>query len=330
METRLSHPWQFMYPPLQSHAQGWLEVGEGHGMYWEECGNPLGQPALFVHGGPGAGCRPDNRHWFDPRRYRIVLFDQRGAGRSLPQGRLVANSTGHLVRDMEALQRHLAIDRWLLFGGSWGATLALAYAQQHADRVAALVLRGPFTATEREQEWLYTAQGAATIDPAAWRRLSACAGLPGAAEPLAALAAQLHCGAVPAEQAAAHAWLQWEDDLMALESPGPQPLARPRPRGDSAALAMARIGVHFARHGFFLGATQLLTQSARLAAVPGVIVQGERDLVTPPASAQALHRAWSGSLLRLVTGAGHASSHPAIAQALVAATDFFGAPPTTR
>lgn len=330
MDTQRTHAWQSMYPPLQSHAHGWLDVGDGHQVYWEECGNPLGQPTLFVHGGPGGGCTTDDRRWFDPRRYRIVLFDQRGAGRSRPCGRLVANDTEHLMRDMETLRRHLCIERWLLFGGSWGATLALAYAQRHPERVRSLVLRGVFTATAPERHWLYMAQGAATLHPEAWQRLTCTIAAAQRTDVLSALTTQLHCGDEAIEHTAARAWMQWEQDLMDLEAQVPPARALQRPCDDGAVLATARIGAHFARHGFFLGSTQLLTQSARLAALPGVIVQGERDLVTPPASAQALHRAWPGSLLRLVTGAGHASSHPAIAQALVAATDFFGAPPTTR
>ena len=324
-----SHAWQFMYPPLQNHTHGWLDVGDGHQVYWEECGNPLGRPALFVHGGPGAGCTPDDRRWFDPHRYRIVLFDQRGAGRSRPQGRLVANRTEHLLRDMETLRRHLHIERWLLFGGSWGTTLALVYAQRHAERVQALVLRGVFTATAREHSWLYTAQGAAAVHPAAWQRVTATIATSQGTDLLPALAAQLHCGDAAIEQLAARAWLQWEQDLMDLEqpdrhSPNQQAWACERPRDDGSALAMARIGVHYARHAFFLDEAQLLVHAARLCAVPGVMVQGERDLVTPPAAALALHRVWPGSQLQRLAAAGHASIQPAMAQQLIAATDHFG------
>lgn len=326
MDTQPSHAWQSMYPPLTSHAHGWLDVGDGHQVYWEECGNPLGLPALFVHGGPGAGCTPDDRRWFDPRRYRIVLFDQRGAGRSRPRGRLVANRTEQLLRDMETLRRHLHIERWLLFGGSWGATLALAYAQRHAERVQALVLRGVFTATACEQHWLYTAQGVAALHPAAWQRITATITASQNTELLPALAAQLHCGDAAIEQGAARAWLQWEQDLIDLETPDRQASARQQLRDDGAALAMARIGVHFARHAFFLDEAQLLVYAARLHTVPGVIVQGGCDLVTPPAAALALHLAWPGSQLLRVEAAGHASSHPAMAQQLIAATDHFGEP----
>lgn len=326
MDTQRTHAWQSMYPPLQNHVHGWLKVGDGHQVYWEECGNPLGLPALFVHGGPGAGCTADDRRWFDPRRYRIVLFDQRGAGRSRPCGRLVANDTEHLVRDMETLRRHLCIEHWLLFGGSWGATLALAYAQRHPERVHSLVLRGVFTATAPERHWLYMAQGAATLHPEAWQRLTLTIAASQRTDVLSALATQLHCGEEAIEHTAARAWLQWEQDLMDLEAQIPQAPALQRLPDDGAVLAMARIGAHFACHAFFLEEGQLLVQAARLRTVPGVIVQGGRDLITPPAAALALHRAWPYSRLQRIEAAGHASSYPAMAQQLIAATDHFGEP----
>jgi proline iminopeptidase len=316
-----------MYPPLQCHAQGWLPVGEDHEIYWEVCGNPAGAPALFVHGGPGAGCTADSRRWFDPRHYRIVLFDQRGSGRSRPPGELGANTTAHLVRDMEALRRHLGVERWLLFGGSWGATLSLAYAQQHPGRVTALVLRGVFTATGDERRWLYTAGGAALARRQAWRRLTE--GIPESqcGDPVATLAARMHCGEAAVEQAAAQAWLQWEQDLMDLEAnDGPAGARGPAPKPalrDAATVGAARIGVHFARHAFFLEEGQLLRDAAGLAGIPGIIVQGECDLVTPPAAALALHKAWPGSRLSLLREAGHASSDPSMARHLIAATDEF-------
>lgn len=303
-DTPSSHAWQAMYPPLQPHAQGWLAVGDGHEIYWEQSGNPLGQPALFLHGGPGAGCKADDRRWFDPRHYRIVLFDQRGAGRSRPSGRLAANTTDHLVRDIEDLRLHLRVERWLLFGGSWGATLALAYAQAHPQRVSALVLRGVFTATQTERSALYRAHQAELLDR---------------------LELQLHSGDEAAEQAAAQEWQGWEQSLMDHEWPHATFAAPPSSR-DVADLAAARIGVHYARHAFFLHEAQLLTQAEQLRDLPGVIVQGALDRVTPPAAAQALHRAWPGSRLQAVARAGHASIHPQMAQALTAATDSFVTP----
>ena len=323
------HAWQSMYPPLASHACGWLDVGDGHAMHWEESGHPLGTPALFVHGGPGAGCSPDDRRWFDPARYRIVLFDQRGAGLSRPTGRLEANSTAHLLRDMEALRRHLHIDRWLLFGGSWGATLALAYAQARPQRVSGLVLRGVFTATARESQALYGAHRSA------W---------------LAGIEQRLHCQDERIGHAAALEWVAWEEGLMSepednsrereraeprVAEPSAGRLADPRPhphplpqaaegaRANPALLAMARIGVHYARRGWFLDEAQLLRDAGRLRGIPGVIVQGKHDRVTPPAAARALHQAWPDSVLESID-AGHSSRSPEMARRLIAATDAMG------
>lgn len=321
VDTQTTHAWQSMHPPLASHTSGWLEVGGGHAAHWEECGNPLGIPALFVHGGPGAGCAADDRRWFDPARYRIVLLDQRGAGRSRPAGGLEANTTTHLLQDMEALRRHLHIERWLLLGGSWGATLALAYAQVHPERVIALVLRGVFTATARERRWLYGAEGAATLHPLAWERLIGGLGATQGSDLPDAFHDLLHCGDARTEAAAARAWWQWECELIDPE-PGP---AQTAGSGDAALLAMARIGVHYARHDWFLDEAQLLRQAGRLREVPGIIVQGARDLVTPPAAALALRRAWPGSVLHLVANAGHSSHHPAIARQLIEATDGYAA-----
>ena len=324
--TPPSHAWQVMYPPRACYDQAWLDVGDGHEIYWEECGNPLGLPALFIHGGPGAGCQPDDRRWFDPARYRIVLFDQRGAGRSRPLGGTDHNTTAHLLRDMEALRRHLQIERWLLFGGSWGATLALAYAQQHPYRTTALVLRGVFLATEAEQAALYGPQREV------W---------------MPAVCARLDGEDTAAAQRAARDWWRLEHDLMAGEDgaartpappapppplpppPPPPPVAAQSPAGTAsigtASIASARIGVHYARHGFFIDGTALLRQAHRLLGLPGVIVQGECDRVTPPATARALHHAWPGSRLCLLPQAGHASHHPAVAQQLIAATDLSAA-----
>ena len=328
------HAWQWLYPPLQSHASGWLEVGAGHALYWEVSGNPAGAPVVFLHGGPGAGCSPADRRWFDPSHYRIVLFDQRGAGRSRPQGRLQGNATGHLVCDLERLRRYLRVDRWLLFGGSWGSTLALAYAQRHPGRVTGLVLRGVFTATGRERQWLYGGGGGA-LRAVAWQHLLAAAGCDSPNGLLAATLAQLHCGEAAAEHAVALAWLQWERALMEDDEGAAAPCgtAGPlatRPREPGHALAMARVGAHFAQHAFFLDEGQLLDGTPRLQHIPGVIVQGGRDLVTPAAAAQALHRAWGCSRLHLIDCAGHASSQPAVARQLVAATDSFREPTSMR
>ena len=316
------HAWQVLHPPVQPHDSGWLDVGDGHRIFWETSGHPCAPAALFVHGGPGAGCRADDRRWFDPLRWRIVLFDQRGAGRSLPQGGLQANDTPHLIADMERLRLHLGIANWMIFGGSWGATLALAYAQCHPQHVSALVLRGVFTATATEAAWLYGAGGAggaARRLPAAWRALADAANLQPGQDLLAAMQAQLS-SADSHSLRAARAWWRWEQDLIDAEGPGLPPAPARPPLDDAAVLASARIGVHYARHGWFLAEGQLLRQAHRIAGVPGFIVQGLRDLVTPPDAAQTLHRAWPLARWRAVA-AGHASTDPATALELITATD---------
>ena len=328
MDNEAAHAWQVLYPPLQNHRHGWLDVGDGHEIYWEESGNPRAPAALFVHGGPGAGCTPNDRRWFDPARWRIVLFDQRGAGRSRPQGALHANTTAHLVADIEALRAHLNLPRWLVFGGSWGATLALTYAQTHPAQVLALVLRGVFTATRAESRWLYSADGAAATHPHAWQRLSDAA-VP-SSHLLDGLSMALNDGASGAALRAARAWWRWEQDLMAPDSDSPALAPAAPPGVDSSALfAAARIGVHYARHGYFLAEGQLLAEAAGLRDIPGVIVQGEDDTITPPQTACELHRAWPATRLHLTPRAGHASSHPVVAQRLVAATDSFAPTPPT-
>lgn len=315
MLNEVRHAWQVLYPPVQSHTQGLLPRDHGHALHWEQAGHPAAPAALVLHGGPGAGCTPQDKRWFDPARWRIVLLDQRGAGRSTPAGQLQANDLAHALQDIEALREHLGIERWLLLGGSWGSALALAYAQRHAQRVTGLVLRGVFLATLREQQWLYGSQGAAQLEPQAWARLCAAAGVDGISgtDPglLQALALRLQQG----DLASARAWLAWEAALMRHED------GRPATPDDAQALAMARIGVHVARHHHFLTEGELLQGVPTVRHLPCVIVQGREDRVTPPQAAQDLHRAWPGSVLHLLASAGHSSQHPAMAQALVQATD---------
>ena len=318
MDDAPVHAWQAMHPPIACHASGLLDVGDGHAIHWEECGNPLGAPVLFVHGGPGAGCVADDRRWFDPAHHRIVLFDQRGAGRSRPSGCVHANTTAHLLRDIEALRVHLRIERWHLFGGSWGATLALAYAQAHPQRVAGLVLRGIFLATTRERRWLYGSDGASRSHPQAWARLLAVLPAHAASDLLGAFAHALHSGDPQRESTAAKAWHDWEVALMDDDTADASAASSPP---ITTMLASARIGVHYARHDWFLDAGRLLRNAARLHAVPGVIVQGLRDAVTPPQAAFELQRAWRGSMLLTVPDAGHSSRHPLVARHLVDATD---------
>lgn len=317
----MGHAWQWIYPPLASHACGWLEVSDGHAIFWEEAGHPGGVPVLFVHGGPGAGCTARDRRWFDSARYRIVTFDQRGCGRSTAHDALAANTLAHLLDDMEALRRLLGIERWLLFGGSWGATLALSYAQRHPHRTLGLVLRGVFAGSAAERRWLYGPQGAARLQPGDWQRFIAPLARPvrDDGDLLDAYAQQLG-GADPGRRiTAARAWWRWEQSLMDDESQSPPADGA----DDDAILTIARMGVHYARHHYFLAEGQLLAQAGCLDTVPGVIVQGGRDRVTPPGTAFALHRAWRGSRLQWVDAAGHASSDAKIARQLIAATDGF-------
>jgi proline iminopeptidase len=319
--SALTHAWQVMHPPLQSFEHGWLDVGDGHAIYWEQCGHPGAPAALFVHGGPGAGSTPQDRRWFNPQQWRVVLFDQRGCGRSRAADALHANTTSHLVADIEALRLHLGLHNWLLLGGSWGATLALAYAQAHPQHVRGLVLRGVFLATAAERCWLYGdegAAGAAGQHPLAWQQLCTAAGVvPG--QPLLDTMHQRLLADNATAHAAAHAWWQWEMDLMGAEAADAAAL-HPQPSA-AQALCAARIAVHYARANWFLAEHRLLAQAATLAALPGVIVQGSRDQVTPPAAARALHAAWPASRLHEAADAGHASTHPAMAQHLINATN---------
>ncbi len=349
MDANPSHAWQLLFPPVQAFDSGWLDVGDGHAVHWSMAGHPGAPTALFVHGGPGAGCSPHDRRWFDPQRWRVVLMDQRGCGLSRAEAPLHANTTAHLVADIESLRQHLGVQRWLLFGGSWGATLALAYAQTHPQHVGALVLRGVFTATQAETAWLYGPGGAALLHPAAWQRLCAAARLQPGQELLDAMHACLQVNG-PRATAAAHAWWHWEQALMDEETGAetdddtdeetdaetgvergvdaqPDRLGAPTtpPRNgldDATALAQARIGVHYARANWFLPKSDLLTHACRLQGIPGVIVQGRHDRVTPPAAARALHAVWPRAQFHDMV-AGHASSHPDMARALITATQAF-------
>jgi proline iminopeptidase len=318
-----NHAWQVLHPPVQPYAQGWLDVGQGHHIHWEQSGHPGAPVALFLHGGPGIGCTSEDRRWFNPQHWRTVLLDQRGCGQSRAADPLHANTTAHLVTDLDVLRQHLGIDAWTLFGGSWGSTLALAYAQTHPQRVSGLVLRGVFLGSPDESRWLYgdneTAARAALHHPQAWQRLCQSAGCALGQPLLAAAHARLLANDEDAG-AVAQAWWRWEDELMGAERPPQRPPRQPK-HPHPHFLRAARISVHYARAGWFLPEGGLLAQAHRLAGLPGVIVQGHQDLITPPPAAHALQAAWPGAQLHLVPGAGHASSHPALASALINATE---------
>jgi proline iminopeptidase len=311
-----------LYPPIEPFQSGLLDVGDGHQVHWERCGNPRGKPAVFLHGGPGGGCSPEHRRLFDPERYCVLLFDQRGCGRSLPHASLEANTTWHLVADIERLRMQLGVERWLVFGGSWGSTLALAYAQAHPQRVSELVLRGVFTVRPQELHWYYQ-EGASWLFPDEWERFLAPIPMAERHDLMAAYHRRL-TGSDPAAQLeAAIAWSRWEgrtitllpdDQVDAVHSDG------------HFALAFARIENHyFVHHGFF-EPDQLLRDAHKLHGIPGVIVQGRYDMATPVKTAWDLHQAWPQAEFHLVPDAGHAYKEPGILSHLIAATDRFAAP----
>lgn len=315
------HDWNLntpsLYPPVVPYDSGHLNVGDGHSIYWEMCGNPKGMPAVFLHGGPGGGCTPNNRRLFDPERYRVLLFDQRGCGRSRAQASLRANTTAHLLADLEKMRDMFGIERWLMLGGSWGATLALAYAQARPERVSAMILRGVFTARRAEVRWLYQ-EGASFLFPEAWSRFAEFIPEGERDNLLAAYHARLHGGDDAPAVAAAHAWCAWEDEIMTLY---PQPNASSC--DEAALLALARIETHYLVNGAFIEEGGLIANAQRLRDIPGIIVQGRYDAVTPPRSAWELHRAWPQAELQMAADAGHASSEPGILQRLLRATDAF-------
>lgn len=317
-----------LYPPVEPYAFGRLPVGDDHQVFWETSGNPEGKPVVFLHGGPGGGCSPDHRRYFDPERYRIVLFDQRGCGRSTPHASapdadLSANTTWHLVADIERLREHLGVERWQVFGGSWGSTLALAYAQTHADRVTELVLRGIFTLRRSEILWFYQ-EGASQLFPDAWEEYLAVIPESERDDLVAAYRRRLFDEDPTVHVPAGVAWTVWENSTIRL-FPDAAGIAAAR-ADTAAAVAFARIENHYFSHGGWMEDGQLIRDAAaRLAGIPGVIVQGRYDACTPPRTAWDLHRAWPQAEFEMVPDAGHAASEPGIVDALVRATDRFAA-----
>ncbi|GAA4423936.1 prolyl aminopeptidase [Actinokineospora soli] len=303
-----------LYPPIEPHDSGVLDVGDGHHVYWETSGNPAGKPVVVLHGGPGAGTNPLQRRHFDPAAYRIVLVDQRGAGRSTPFADTRANTTWHLVADLERLRAHLRIERWQLFGGSWGCVVALAYAQKHAERVSEIVLRGVFLLRDRELDWLYRG-GAGNLFPEAWAEFLAL--VPPGEDPLAAYHRLL---SGPDPMGAAVAWSSWEGATVSLL---PSPATVAQYEDPRFAVPFARLALHYFVHRGWLEENQLIRDAHRLRGIPGVIVQGRYDAVCPPVSAWELHRAWPDSVLRIIPSAGHAVADPGVLAGLRAATDGF-------
>ena len=308
------------YPAIEPYRTGMLPVTGGHTLYWEESGNPEGKPVLFVHGGPGGGTDPKQRRFFDPQSYRIVLFDQRGCGKSTPHASLNENTTWDLVADIERLRTHLGIEQWLLFGGSWGSTLALAYAQTHPERVTGLVLRGIFLLRKWEIDWFYQ-EGASRMFPDAWESYLAPIPPEERADLLHAYHRRLTGDDVAVRQACAKAWSVWEGRTSTLLH-NEELVAKTG--GDEFALAFARIECHYFVNGaFFPHDGALLDGVKRISHLPCVIVQGRYDVVCPPQSAWELHKAWPSSKLVIVPDAGHSADEPGITAALVEATDAF-------
>jgi proline iminopeptidase len=308
-----------LYAPIEPFKSGTLDTGDGHQIYWELCGNPQGQPAVFLHGGPGSGCSTDHRRLFDPQRYCVLLFDQRGCGRSRPAASLENNTTWHLVADIERLRAMLGVERWLVFGGSWGSTLALAYAQKHTERVSALIVRGIFTLRQQELHWYYQ-EGASWLFPDLWEAFLAPIPQEERGDLMAAYRRRL-VGEDRAEQlACARAWSLWEGQTIRLL---PDAANAAKHAEDAFALAFARIENHYFVHGGWMDEGQLLRDAGKLADVPGVIVQGRYDMATPARTAWALHRAWPQADFHMVNDAGHAFNEPGILTHLLDATDRF-------
>jgi proline iminopeptidase len=313
-----------IYPEIEPYDRDLLDVGDGNRLYWEACGNPEGKPVVVLHGGPGSGCSTTMRRYFDPALYRVVLFDQRNCGRSRPHASdpntdLALNTTDHLLADIEALRQHLDIERWMLFGVSWGSTLALAYAERHPDRVTEIVLVGVTMTRKSEIDWLY--RGVAPLFPEQWVRF--CAGAPADARDgdlVEAYHRLLHDPDPEVRAKAAKDWHDWEAASLSVDRdarPGPQWMQ------PDFQMARARIVTHYFRHNAWLEEGILLRESHRLSAIPGIMVQGRFDLGAPLVTAWELSRAWPEGQLIVVSGAGHTANDPGMTEAVIAATDSF-------
>jgi len=311
-----------LYPSLRTHRTGRLKVSPLHEIYYEESGNPSGKPVVFLHGGPGGGTNPQMRRFFDPKRYRIIMFDQRGCGRSTPHASLEENTTWDLVADTEKLRELLGIERWQVFGGSWGSTLALAYAQKHPQRVTELVLRGIFLLRRSELEWFYqNSEGAASLFPDLWEQYVAPIPEEERYDMMRAYYRRLTSNDARERNAAARAWSVWEGATSHLRS---EAAYVAKFREVEYAAAFARIECHYFVNGGFLEADdQLLREVPKIRDIPAVIVQGRYDVVCPMRSAWHLHRAWPEAELVIVPDAGHSAFEPGIARALRRATDKF-------
>ncbi|SLN33926.1 prolyl aminopeptidase [Pseudooctadecabacter jejudonensis] len=314
-----NRPGVHLFPPIDPFDQQMLDVGDGHRVYVEQCGNPQGRPVVVFHGGPGGGCSPMMRRYFDPAIYRVILFDQRGCGRSRPHASVENNTTWHLVADIELIRRTLDIEKWIVFGGSWGATLALIYAQAHPTAVTHLILRGVFLATQRELDWFYGG-GAGQFWPELWAQFEGLIPPDERDDMIAAYYRRLFSGDTMIETRYARAWAAWENALASIDSEGaggsgPAEYAR----------AFARLENHYFANSCFLDeSTQILNNMRKIDHIPGVIVQGRFDMICPPASAYALSRLWPASRLKMVAKAGHALSERGISEELIRTMNTIG------
>jgi proline iminopeptidase len=308
-----------LYPEIQPYKSGHLDVGDGHCLYWELCGNPNGKPAVFLHGGPGSGMSKDHRRQFDPERYNVLLFDQRGAGKSTPHAGLEANTTWHLVEDIERLREMAGVDKWLVFGGSWGSTLSLAYAQAYPERVTELVLRGIFLFSQTELDWLYK-YGASELYPDGWNDFVSLIPEDERGNLIEAYRKRLTSEDHGERLRAAKAWSTWEGLTVTLL---PNPKMLEEFTEDRHAIAIARIENHYMANRGWLEEGQLLAGVGKLRGIPGVIVQGRHDCCTPPRAAWELKQAWPEVELNIVPDGGHLYNEPGILDGLIRATDRF-------
>lgn len=308
---------RLLYPPLAAHTSLQFDVGGGHQLHVERCGNPGAIPVVFLHGGPGSGCKADHRQFFDPQAYDIILFDQRGAGRSTPYGGVEHNNTALLIADMERIREHFGVRQWLVFGGSWGATLALAYAEAHTERVLGLVVRGSFLARRRDLAW-FAGEGANRLLPVQWQRFVDNVGVPVDANLISHLHAAIFSSDKAVLERAARAWDGWSTAVVmfSLEASGDGGAS-----DLTSAIAKCRIEMHYAAHEYFLAENQLLRDAPRLAQLPAIIIHGARDLTCTADAAWALHQAMPHARLEILRTAGHLSSEAPMVDALVRAAD---------
>ncbi len=309
-----------LYPEIEPYKSGHLDVGDGHRLYWELCGNPEGKPAVFLHGGPGGGSSPDHRRQFDPARYNVLVFDQRGCGKSTPYASLEANTTAHLVADIERLREMAGIDKWLVFGGSWGSTLSIAYAQACPDRVTELVLRGIFLFDQYEVDWLYKEGGASAVYPDKWDEFIGLIPEAERGDLVEAYRKRLTSEDPDEQLRAAKAWSAWEGSTVTLL---PSKATIDHFTSPEIAVAIARIENHYMASGGWLAEGELLRGADKLRGIPGVIVQGRHDTCTPPKAAWALKKAWPEVDLQIVPDGGHLYNEPGILDGLIRATDKF-------